>query len=1047
MGRMPLPGLRPGMNLLLPILSVLMGTTACGPSPELPAPTSPILVQGRPVEEDIRSSEPRVFPLPMVGGQVVDLEVQQQGVDVTVSLVGPDGEVLCRADGPNGNVGPERLVAVVREDGSHRLVVAPWLTKSRGRFEVTVHHQGPARPADLRRAEACRLGWEADRRAGAPERSELERALELYRRVEEKWRALEEPYLAVSAAIEAAGVLLDLNRPREVVARSRETLHQLVELGAPELEPALLNQEGLAHRRLGNLEQAAAAYERVLAVARELGNPREEALALNNLALVVRARGEPWEAMALFEAALDKLRSLGDRASQAIALHNLGDLQLWTERTEAAGELLEQALELERELDQDREQIRTLSSLATVALQKGDLETARRRLEEALTLARRLEDPVAAGVVLDRLGGVREAAGDLEGAAAAFEEALESFARHRAEVAPEDGQGSAPGSSGNPARTRSSLGRVVARLGRHQEARRLHDQAVDTLHRLGEPASEAAARFFRASLARRQGRLADAQQDLEAGLELSEGLRVASGSQELRSQFFASVQDYFQELEDVHMELDRRSPGLGHRRRAVELSEARRSRSLLDLVAGRRRGSGREPELAAERGDLARRLSELRSHLLRARAQQAPEEELELLEREIRTVERQREIARTGVSSLAQTEPLSLKDVQGQLDEETILLVYSLGDERSWVWVVSRTGISPHALAGREVLEELAGRLHGLLQVSHLPGKDEQTRLTAAALAREILAPLEDDLPAGHRLAVLPDGDLHRVPFSVLPTGESGELLLDRHEVVQLPSVSVLAALRERQASRPRAPRAAAAVADAVFTADDPRVSPSAPAPVAQREPTRRSSRASSLLHLDRLPRLPATRREAEAILAPLASRDRWLARDFDANRETFLTAPLEEFRIVHLATHALLDDAFSNEVGVVLSRVTETGEPRNGFLHAFEVAERPLAAELVVLSACHTGLGKMVRGEGLVGLPQSFFDAGATRVLVSLWSIDDQATATLMDHFYRHLRQGQAPGEALRRAQQTLRRQPRWQAPAYWAPFVLHGDWRPFEL
>jgi len=152
----------------------------------------------------------------------------------------------------------------------------------------------------------------------------------------------------------------------------------------------------------------------------------------------------------------------------------------------------------------------------------------------------------------------------------------------------------------------------------------------------------------------------------------------------------------------------------------------------------------------------------------------------------------------------------------------------------------------------------------------------------------------------------------------------------------------------------------------------------------------------------------------------------------------------LAHFRILHLATHALIHPTTPELSGIVLSSVDEHGAPRPSFLSAYEVSELHLPADLVVLSACRTGLGRELRGEGLLGLTQSFFEAGATRVVVSLWDVDDAATATLMGHFYRQLlERGQAPAAALRLAQLAVRNDRRWAAPYYWAGFELQGDWR----
>jgi CHAT domain-containing protein len=194
-----------------------------------------------------------------------------------------------------------------------------------------------------------------------------------------------------------------------------------------------------------------------------------------------------------------------------------------------------------------------------------------------------------------------------------------------------------------------------------------------------------------------------------------------------------------------------------------------------------------------------------------------------------------------------------------------------------------------------------------------------------------------------------------------------------------------------------------------------------------------------------RLPRLPFTRREAEEIarLAPPSTVLKAL--DFDASRQTATAGTLGSFRIVHFATHALLNTAYPDLSGVVLSLVDERGAPQDGFLRLHDVYSLDLAADLVVLSACQTALGKDIRGEGLVGLTRGFMYAGARRVVTSLWNVDDEATAALMRLFYQRIlgEERLTASAALRAAQIDLSRQRRWRSPYFWAGFVVQGDWK----
>jgi CHAT domain-containing protein len=193
-----------------------------------------------------------------------------------------------------------------------------------------------------------------------------------------------------------------------------------------------------------------------------------------------------------------------------------------------------------------------------------------------------------------------------------------------------------------------------------------------------------------------------------------------------------------------------------------------------------------------------------------------------------------------------------------------------------------------------------------------------------------------------------------------------------------------------------------------------------------------------------RLQRLIFSRREADVITALAGAEASFKALDFAANRATAISSDLSQYRIIHFATHGLLNSQHPELSGIVLSLFDEKGGPQDGFLRLHDIYNLRLASDLVVLSACKTGLGKEIKGEGLVGLTRGFLYAGAPRVVASLWKVDDRATAELMKLFYqRMLRDGLRPAAALRRAQIDMWKQPRWAAPYYWAGFTLQGEWR----
>ncbi len=438
----------------------------------------------------------------------------------------------------------------------------------------------------------------------------------------------------------------------------------------------------------------------------------------------------------------------------------------------------------------------------------------------------------------------------------------------------------------------------------------------------------------------------------------------------------------------------------------------------------------------------------------------------------------QARIRETSPRRAALTHPstLSLGEIQRQtLDDDTLLLEYALGEKRSYLWAVTRNSIASFELPRREAIESVATRVYELLKVSHTRQRKRESELAAAELSRMALGPVAH-LLGKKRLLIVADGALHYVPFAALPIPDSGIRLTEgvrkrsapqsdignkqsftpliiNHEIISLSSASTLALLRKEMAGRKRATRTVAVLADPVLQTNDARVRQAQAGSKTGFSPGPSDAGGSENDEVFRLAeesaapslaRLPFTRQEADAILSLARDGKSLKALDFKASRATATSPEMAEYRIVHFATHGFINSQRPQLSGIVLSLVNEQGYQQDGFLRAHDIYNLRLGAELVVLSACQTALGRKVKGEGLIGLIRGFMYAGAPRVAASLWSVNDDATADLMKRFYeKMLTEGMTPAAALRAAQVTMWKGKRRSAPYYWAGFVLQGEWR----
>jgi CHAT domain-containing protein len=541
------------------------------------------------------------------------------------------------------------------------------------------------------------------------------------------------------------------------------------------------------------------------------------------------------------------------------------------------------------------------------------------------------------------------------------------------------------------------------------------------------------------------------------------------------------------------MQMHKQNPAASFDALALAVNERARARSLLELLSEARADilQGVDSSLLERERSLRQRLAARAAAQVNLLNRKHTPEQAEAAAKEIDSItaaceqlEAQIRASSPRFAALTRPKPLNLSEIQKQvLDPQTLLLEYSLGEDASYLFVISQTSLSSYQLPKRTEIEAATRRVYELLTAQQPQPGDTEAKYRArvkeagegywpqaAELSRMLLGPVASQL-GRKRLAIVADGALQYIPFAALPAPSSGngegrnsraepQPLFVEHEIVSLPSASTLATLRLETAGRKPAEKSIAVLADPVFTDDDTRVRRDVSKAGAKEKTNSADSDKTDIgfLQMTRsgretgvtgaeggFGRLLSTRREAAAILALVPERERLQALDFEASRTTALRPELGEYRIVHFATHGILNNIHPELSGIVLSLVDKEGRQQDGFLRLQDIYNLKLPAELVVLSACRTGLGKEIKGEGLVGLTRGFMYAGAPRVVASLWKVDDLATSELMKRFYQGMLGPErlSPAGALRQAQLSIWKQRQWREPYYWASFVLQGEWK----
>jgi CHAT domain-containing protein/predicted negative regulator of RcsB-dependent stress response len=844
-------------------------------------------------------------------------------------------------------------------------------------------------------------------------------------------------------------------------------------------EAQLLNNIGIIYDSSGEKQKALGKYNEALSIIKATGGGRLEAVMLTNIGTIHYSLGQIQKALEKYNEALPIWRAAGDRKGETDTLHNIGSVYWSIGEMQKALEKYNEALPISRAISDRRGEANTLNNIGSVYRSLGEMQKALEKFSEALLISRAVSYRVIEAGILNNIGSVYRSLGEMQKALEKYNEALPI--------------GRAIGDPITEATTLHGIGLVYDSLEEVQKAVEKYNEALSIRRTASDRRGEAATLLSIARVEQKRGNLTQARQSVEQAIGIIESVRANIGSRDLRASFFASSKDYYETYIDILSQMHKQNPAASFDGLALAVSERARARSLLELLTEARADirQGVDSTLLERERSLRQRLATkaaAQANLLNRKHTPAQAEatakEIASIIAEYEELEAQIRAGSPRYAALIQPQPLTLSEIQQQvLDRETLLLEYSLGEDASYLFLASQTSISSHQLPKRAEIEAAARGVYELLTAPQPRAGETETKRQdrireartnywpeAAALSRMLLGPVASQL-GKKRLVIVADGALQYLPFAALPvpspvndkprnSGADPQLLIGSHEIVSLPSASTLATLRRETAGRKPAEKWLAVLADPVFADDDERVKLLAKKTGVERKTgvadsgekeiaslqMSRSGRETGVIDRGaRFGRLLSTRLEATAISALVPARERKQALDFEASRATALSPDLGEYRIVHFATHGLLNNIHPELSGIVLSLVDEEGEQQDGFLRLQDIYNMKLPAELVVLSACQTGLGKEIKGEGLIGLTRGFMYAGTPRIVASLWKVDDLATSELMKRFYQGLLGPERlrPAGALRQAQLSIWKEKRWRAPFYWAAFVLQGEWK----
>ena len=794
---------------------------------------------------------------------------------------------------------------------------------------------------------------------------------------------------------------------------------------------------GRYHFAQNSLDDATSNYETARNISHSAGFKELEAEALISLGFTDFRRSAwqavtqyLWDAAKLIDAEADPFKMVQITTATADAYIENGLPQTGVEKWN-------EALEYIRKTKKPREETIVIWGVGRALLLSGNPNEAKAKFEEALGRAKDLKDPVVQAMCYDYLGRSQAALGDYNSALNSYNTSLDLYS-----------------DADNPmevSRLHALIGQVQENQGQLAEARNFYQQALQRFDGHSDRVNQATTLFTLGRLEMKSGNYELAEKHLRQSIELTENMRRLSTSRELTAAFSATVHDRYERYIQCLMRNHREPGSISRIALALETSESARARSLAELLRVNDTNllSSVDPELSKKERSfrqLLRIKEDQRVALLRKKYEKSQLEKLNAEQEQLNT-EYKKVLATINerypeFDQLTQPQSWNLRRIQEEViaDDSTVLLEYLLGPDKSFVWAVTRNSITSHELPSQATIDGAVRKVYKLLESPRPENKNELGR-ASQELAQMILSPVADQLQK-QRILVAADGVLNYIPFQILPVTANAEPLVAQHEVINVPSASILGELRRETARRGSRNKVLAAFGDPVF-----------------RENVQIVRSRSDSGDPESIGPLFYAGREIASLREVASEEQTYAVTESDATRDQLLKLDLSQYSILHFATHGLLRPSSPENSGLWLSTIDREGKAVDGFVGLQDIYSLRAPVDLVVLSACQTGLGKDTHGEGLIGLTRGFMYAGATSVVASLWKVEDEATAELMKRFYTEmLKNRKTPSEALRLAQNDIRQNPQWSAPHYWAGFTLQGEygyvvnvppagWRPYQI
>jgi CHAT domain-containing protein len=1007
----------------------------------------------KPVERELAGDEVHYYQATLSAGQFLTVIVDQRGIDAVVKLFDPDETLLSQVDSPNGIRGPEIVSVLAKQSGSYRLEVFALEKKApAGRYEIRIDELREAtvqdRTIDLAAALAM-ARTEEERTAliskdnalltpdlerllvqhgeGLTRRHEYQRALALYQIALGIAEKRESKPAAASILSKRGLTLWQMGDYTQALGSYHRSMALLEELGDRLGIVRTLYNLGLVHTSQGNYDLALEYNRKYLAVAEALHDKRMIAQAMPSMGIAYSAQGDYIRAMEYYQKALALFQELGDQGGVVAALQDIAGIYgaqnnnglalEYYQRSLAMTEAAFRGIPTDPAMPANRFAAGALLDMGTIYSKEGDYTKALEFSLRSLEMARALKNPAMIASALSNSGQAYSMQGNYAKALEFFQEALRLGEENGDKVA--------------VAQLLATIGGAHFSLGNYADAIKFEERSTELASKLGNPETLWYSRMIAGRAYQSLGKPTQARQALDEAITTIEGMRTHVAGPELAQQTFFEdkvgpyhamtellvsqndAAEAFQYLErsKARVLLDVLQRGKVDITKDMTVQERERERALNNELVSLNTRVSHDSQGTQTEGRL---MAELKTRLEKTRL------EYESFQTDLYIAHPQLKIQR------GKAQPIRLEEAARLLPDATAALEFMVTGDRTYLFVLTkssennRVDLKPYPLA--LTFAQIAERAERFREQLALGDLDFQA--SARELYDLLLKPAQDQLQGKTTLIIVPDSVLWNLPFQALQSAPNHYVLED-HALFYAPSLTVL-----REMTKARSLQA--------------RKSQHEPALLAFGNPSISKQTTEGLRRIsldEKLEPLPEAEKQVMALGQLYGPSQSKVYTGFEA-REDRAKKESGGYRIVQFATHGVLNDRNPMYSHLVLSQ-TQNDNKEDGLLEAREMLSLDLHADLVVLSACETGLGRIGAGEGIIGMSWALFVAGSPATIVSQWKVESASTTELMLAFHRNLKSGgqMTKAKALQQAAMKLLRDGKYAHPFYWAGFVVVGN------